>query len=343
MAYDMFEPRELTRVVRTMFPSEGFFKRKFFSSSIERHNTELIDFDVVKGSRRVAVYTRASAKSTPLAREKFTTGGFRIPYIKHNRSLEAVQKLLRQPGETIYDVMTPAQRAARQLAKDLKDLNEAIDRAEEVQAAQAIIDAKVIIKGNEIDAEIDFQRDAALSGDASRPWDAADPRIWDFFREVTALVWEKSGKMVSNAIFGKNALSAMVADGEVLELLDNQGVTIGNLNIGAPVVAPFPGARKFGEYGGIAFWEMYDGYDDPVTNTFTKFVPDDYVVFFCDGMETTAHYGPILDFGALIPLERFAKTYDENDPSVRTLLLQAAPAMINHTPNATAKFKVTNV
>lgn len=343
MAYDMFEPREMTRVVNTLFPPARFFMQTFFGGPVEEHTTELVDIDIVQGARRVAAYTRASAKSTPLAREKFTTASLRLPYIKLNRSLEAVQTLLRQPGETIFSQLTPMERAARQMAKDMKDLNDAISRAEELQAAQAIIDAKVIIKGAEVDAEIDFNRDAALTFSAAAPWDLPNPGIWDFLRSTTALIFSKSGFTPNRIIMGANAMSAFLKDPETLELLDNRRIAAGSINVDQSVTAEFPTARFFGSFGGFEFWEYYEVYNHPDTDVVTKLVPDDYIVFTSAGMECTAHYGVIKDFGALIPLKRFAKSFEEQDPSQLTMLVQSAPAMVNHTPNATAKVKVTNV
>jgi hypothetical protein len=343
MEYNMFEPRAMTRVVNTLFPPATFFLSTFFSGPAEEHTTEAVDIDIVKGSRRVAAYTRASAKSTPLAREKFSTASLKLPYIKLSRSLEAVQTLLRMPGENIYSQITPAQRAARQMVKDMKDLNDAIVRAEELQAAQAIIDAKVIIKGNEVDAEIDFGRDAALEFSATNPWDLATPGIWNFLRETTALIFSKSGYTPNNIIMGKNALAAFIADEETLSMLDNSGIVAGQLNVNQPVTSPFPNARMFGSFGGFTFWEYYEVYNDPVTDVVTPLVPDDYIVFTSPGMICVPHYGVIKDFGALIPLKRFSKSYKEEDPSQLTMIVQSSPAMINHTPDATAKVKVTNV
>lgn len=341
MAYDMFGTREMTQAVLRFLPVPNFFRSRFFNRAPETHNTMIVDLDIFKGQRKIAPYTKVTSKSKPLSRTDFTTGSFTIPFIKISRSLTAVQTLIRSPGEDIYSGRTPQQRAEEQLAKDLRDLDEAIQTAEELQAAQAICDARIIIKGEEIDAEIDLQRDAGLTFTAAGPdlWTAGTADIHAQLREYARLVFSKSGYTPNMLIAGSAALDALFANAGVRALLDNRRLNVGSFDT-APSTQPFPGARRYGDLAGFDIWETHEMYLDEVTATEKLFVPEDSIVLASTGMRCVPHYGPILDFGSLQAVKRFAKSIEEQDPSVKTAILQSAPAFINHDPDATAKIKV---
>lgn len=341
MPYDVFGTREMTQAITTLRPVGNFFRSTFFSGPAEEHNNLIVDIDIYKGQRKVAPYTKATSKSKPLARTQFKTGAFTIPYIKVSRSLEAVQTMLRSMGETIYGSKTPEQRANEQMAKDLADLEESIVRAEELQAAQAIVLAKISIKGEEVDAEIDLLRDPLLTFTVAGAdlWTAGTADIHQQLRSYARLVFSKSGFTPNMLIGGPAALDALFKNAAVRDLLNNRRMVAGAFDTSVST-SPYPGARRYGDLAGFDVWEYSEMYLDDADNTEKPMIPDDSIVLASSGMRTVPHYGPIMDFGALVPLKRFAKTIEEQDPSVKTAIVQTAPAMINHDPDATAKIKV---
>lgn len=342
MAYDLFGVRELTDTVVQLKPVGTFFLQKFFNRT-EEHFAEVVDFDIFKGKRRVAAYTKASSKAKPVAREKFSTGGFRIPYIKHSRSLEAAQTVMRQMGETIFSSRTPAQRAAKILVQDLKDLNDMITRAEELQAAQAVLNAEVVIRGEEVDAIINLQRDAALAYTVTTAWSDPAADIVEDIQAASALVYSKSGFMPDTLLASRGVLKYIFKNAEIQSYLDNRRISLGNLDLNSRQ-SPFPSARSYGQVLGFDLWEYLDMWLDPADDIEKPLIPDDYVFLTSSGMDCRRHYGIIKDFDAdLQPMPRFAKTIEEKDPSFKELIVQCAPAMINHTPDATAKIKVLNI
>jgi hypothetical protein len=341
MAYDLFGTREMTQAVEQFKPVPSFFRSTFFNRPPELHNTMIVDIDIYKGQRKVAPYTKVTSKSKPMARTGFKTGAFTIPYIKISRTLEAVQTLLRSPGETIYSDKTPQERASEQLARDMRELDEAIQTAEELQAAQAICDGIIIIKGEEVDAVIDLNRDPDLefTVGAGDLWDSGTADIHAQLRSYARLVYSKSGFTPNLLIGGSAAIDAFFADAGVQSLLDNRRLAVGNVET-SPSTTPFPNARSYGTFAGYDIWETHEMYLDDADNTEKLFVPEDSIILASRNMRAVPHYGPILDFGVLAPVKRFAKSVEEKDPSIITGILQSAPAYINHDPDATAKIKV---
>ena len=342
MPYDMFGTREMTAAVLQLKPVGNFFRSRFFNRPAQMHNNDIVDIDIYKGQRKVAPYTKVTSKSKPLARTQFKTGAFTIPYIKVSRSLEAAQTLLRSVGENIYEQRTPAARAAEQLAKDLQELEESIQRAEELQAAQAICNAKIIIKGEEVDAEIDLLRDPLLTFTVAGAdlWTAGTADIHAQLRAYAKLVFSKSGFTPDTILMGTAAMNSFFANAGVRSLLDNRRMVASSGIDSGPTTSPYPAARTYGDFAGYDLWEYNEMYLDDADNTEKEFVPSDSIILCSRAMRCVPHYGPIKDFGALIPLRRFTKSIEEQDPSVKTAIIQTAPAYINHDPDATAKIKV---
>ena len=247
---------------------------------------------------------------------------------------------LRNIGEHIYSTQSPKERAAEQLARDLSELEEAILRAEELQAAQAIVNAKVIIKGEEIDAEIDLQRDPLLTFDAAGTWVGGASDIHSQFRDWGLQVFKLSGFTPNIAIGAHDSLTAFFADPGVQSLLDNRRLAVGSVGSSGTDANTNPNVRKYGDFAGFQIWEYNEFYLDDADNTEKTVIPDGHVVLASTGMRAVRHYGPIADMAVLQPLKRFVKKVVTDDPSTITAIAQTAPAMINHDPDATALIKV---
>ena len=94
-------------------------------------------------------------------------------------------------------------------------------------------------------------------------------------------------------------------------------------------------ARYVGSIGDFDLWVYNDSYigDDGKT---TNLLPSKTVILGSkDGLEGTRCYGAIHDEKANWTAQRyFTKSWIEEDPSVRWLLLQSAPLVVPYRPNA---------
>jgi hypothetical protein len=334
---DMFATRSMTEAILQMKPAQSFFLDRFFTGPIKTHNTELIDVDLYKGKRRVAPYTRSGNKSTPLERIPFQTQPMRIPYIKLSRNLEAVLAAQRMPGEHVYSSRSQADRAREILAMDLFDLNDAVARAEELQAAQAIILGKVTIKGEEIDAQADYQRSAGNTYTAPVLWSAGGSDPGADMRAAGLKVQQSTGLTPDVAIFGQTALNAFLKNALVLNQIDTLHGDFGTV---AANKIQYPGATYYGMFAGFQIWTYVEWYLDDVTNLEVPLVPDNKVVITATSARNWRHYGPIIDLGSLIPEKRFAKSWVIEDPSARMLSVHSAPLMVPHDIDATVNLQV---
>jgi hypothetical protein len=75
-----------------------------------------------------------------------------------------------------------------------------------------------------------------------------------------------------------------------------------------------------------------DGFPTPAVS---QYMDTSKVLFMSSQADMRLHYAPVLDMKALIPLRRFSKVYEQEDPSVEHMLMASAPLAANHNPDAT--------
>jgi hypothetical protein len=334
---DLFATRAMTEAVLQMKPTQTFFLDRFFKAPPKTHASATIDVDIYKNKRKVAPYTRSGNKSVNLQRVPFATQPMSIPYIKLSRNLEAVLLALRMPGEHIYSSRSQADRAREILAQDLNDLNDAITRAEELQAAQAIVLGKATMKGEEVNAEADYQRSAGNTYTVGTLWGAGGSDPGADLRAANLKIQQSTGMTADVVLMGQTALNAFLKNALVLQQLDTLHGDFGSV---AANQIQYPGATYYGMFNGFQIWTYVEWYLDDATDTEIPLIPDDKVIITSTAARNIRHYGPIVDLGSLIPERRFAKSWEIPDPSARMLALHSAPLMVPHDIDATVNIKV---
>jgi hypothetical protein len=127
------------------------------------------------------------------------------------------------------------------------------------------------------------------------------------------------------------------SDPKVEKLLDIRRIADStNLSLG-PIAFGQGGelARYVGTIGDLDFWVYNDRYVDD-NDVVQKLLPDYTVLVGSTGqLEGTRCYGAIQDEKAGYRAQRyFSKSWLEEDPAVRWLLLQSAPLIVPYRPNA---------
>jgi hypothetical protein len=159
----------------------------------------------------------------------------------------------------------------------------------------------------------------------------------DNLEDWVAKVQEKSGAVGRTVIMDALAWRLFKADTKVTQLLDlqrlrgNDGMAYGPIAFGQGNEL----ARFVGSLGDLDFWVYNDRYVDD-TNTVKKLLPDYTVIIgSVSQLEGVRCYGSIMDEKAGYRAQRyFSKSWLEEDPAVRWLLLQSAPLLVPYRPNA---------
>ena len=332
---DLFHHRAMLRQIQQMKPARNFLRDTFFRNS-RVFDTDTVDVDIVKGKRRIAPYVSPYLEGKKVERIGYQTNTIKPGYVKPKTETNVAHLLKRVPGVTVYEGnMTPAQRAAMQLGEDLRELNDMIDRTEEFQCAEALNTGVVTISGEGMNFTVDFLMDAShkitLAGANLWSDSASDPlknlRTWR--RKII----QDSGLNPDTIVMAANVVDVFLEHDRIKNTLDNRRIDRGFIN---PQLLP-DGVTYLGYMPeiGCDIYAYDEWYIDPVSEIETAMVPDNKVWMGASRAQNTKLYGLIQDLKlGSFAVTRFPKSWEQEDPSVRWLLLQSAPLMALNQPDA---------
>jgi len=333
---DLYNPKQMTEALLESLPVRRFLTSTFFGEQV--HDTKSFQIDIWKGSRRLAPVVHPKLKGKVVDREKFRTLEFTPPYLKPKKVTEADHVLARVPGEIVYTsagANTPAERAAILLGQDMADLDESIQRRIEVMASEALFFGQVTVKGDGVDTIVDYDFEAThtptLTGAAL--WTATTSKVLKNLRDWKRLISKDSGVTATDVILGQDAAAAFMENEELLKQLNNWNLNIGSVNpqeMGEGVT--FLGRLTA---VGLNIWTYDEWYVDDSTGNELPMVPVDKCLVISRSIRATVHYGVIQDIGATVYASRaFVKSWVEEDPAARFLMVQSAPLPVVHQVNA---------
>lgn len=337
MTFPKFSTRTLLNSVEIAKRPRMFLRDTFFPNTFES-NSEYVDVDIYVGKRRIAPFVSPLHEGRVIERQGFTTSSFKPAYIKEKTQFNPQDFFNRMMGEPLHvGAMSPASRIEMQLNKDMEDLLEMIDRREELMCRDILEDGQITIVGDGIPSStLNFQRDAnhtvtLTSTDVWTDHDDCDP-LKDF-RDWRRLVSQNGGRSADVAVIGATAYDNLLKIDAFRQTLDNRRIDTGQLN-----VRELPdGVTAIGSlFGGALDLFTYDEwYIDPSDGNEKPMMPVDKVIVGSSRSRATRHYGAIQDIQAgLIPARTWPKSWDEEDPSVRWVMVQSAPLPVPHETNA---------
>lgn len=329
---DLFTTGVLASVLAQL-PSPAPFILNSFFRTLQTEVSEEIHFDLDTGSRRLAPFVSPIMAGQVVQSKGYQTKTFKPAYVKDKRVFTADRPFKRVAGEQIGGNLAPAQRLQLMLASELNDQIAMLTRRQEVMAIEALRTGKVTVAGDLYPTvEVNFGRDAALTKTlaAGDRWGEAGVDPLDDVQAWSLLVTEKSGAAANTLVMDIEAWKLFSASAKVQKLLDRFR---GSDQLNPTVTGE--GGRYMGNIGDMDIWVYVGWYEDPATSTLKPFLPAHTVIVTGPDLEGTRAYGAIRDEAAgLQPLPYFAKSWVEQDPAVRYLLLQSAPLTVPYRVNA---------
>lgn len=339
MAVDLFETRTLLEPLMELRPPRTFLLKMFFKV-IREFDTKHVDLDTFTGKRRRATYTHRRGQGQEVEKQGFKTRTLEPPYVKPKMPTQADDLLNRRPGDVLHNNnVSNVDRAAKELAENLADLDMMIQRTEEIQASEILFDDLLQvrdIKGKEIVGDITFNRAGTLNNfTPATDWaDGASDPFADL-REMRRRIKQESGERADVVVMPHDVTDVFLRNTEVKAQLDNRRFELGSIRM---EIQNETGAIFIGTVQGFDIWEHTEWFFDDVTKAEIEIIPAGTVLVGSTGARAERLYGAISDIsnedGAMVAaMMRFPKTWVENDPSVRFVQLHSAPLCSPHQAN----------
>ena len=343
---DLFSTNRLNRYVLPLAIQRATnrFLLSVFFPEIENHDSEYITFDTRKHKLRLTPFVHPTVAGKVVERQAREASRLKAPYVKDKRRFEPGSALRRMPGEAIGGDLTPDARRLREVVQESEDQVAMLYSREEVMAAEALVTGRVTVRGEGFPEQVvDFRRDSTLTrtlaGNARWNQSEADP-VKDL-EDNADRIQAASGAVGNVVVMDPLAFGLFRQDAKVEKLLDTRRGSESMLESG-PLTAI--GGRFRGVLGDIEIWTYQLPYIDPETGAAGKALPDYTLIQAGADVEGVRAYACIQDEKANYRAQDyFLKSWMEEDPAVRWLMLQAAPLPIPYRVDATLGMTVASV
>lgn len=341
---DIYTTGVLTKVVAGLeIDPAAFFLNRYFSAEITEESEE-IHFDVTDEQPRISPFVSPLKAGRIVEHEGYTTNTLKPAYIKDKRLFDADAPIKRVPGEQPYGSLSAAERTRRLLANALANQNRMLTRREEVMASEVLRTGSATISGEGFDdIVVNFGRDATLT-----PADLTGVAVWD---QTTAtpladletwagLIQAAGGGVATDVIMATDVWQNLRVHADVAAILETRRGSESRAETG-PLAALR--ARNPGSLGDFNLWVYSDTYIDDAGAAANMMPSGTLVMVNGADLEGVRHYGMVQDYDANHQAQRlFAKSWTEEDPSRRLLLMQSAPLVTPYRPNASLAIDVLN-
>lgn len=342
MAFDIYSVAVLNRLLEDRRDPPNFLLDTFFPEVVPATQDKIV-FDDETRQRRLAPFVHPLREGQVVDQQGYKTHEFQPAYVKDKRVFLGTERLRRRAGEAIGGSLGAAARMEEAIQAAMTDQLLMLTRREEWMASSALRLGQVTVVGEGYPSTVvSFNRASAqtvvLSGGTR--WGQTGVSPWANVQAWAAIGQGNNGGYLNTVVMDPKAMSLFLADPEIQRLQQLQAFRQD------PTLNPIPmagytdqGEQQVsfrGALGDFAFYSYQAIYQDE-TGATQQMLPDYTVLMARRGwMQGARCYGMVRDFKANFASPRyFVKMYEQEDPSVRFILLQSAPLVVPFRPNAT--------
>ena len=337
---DLFSTDVLNAVVASLLGGSQFLLDRYFPNT-QTEVSEEIHFDTLDGKRRIAPFVSPLVEGQIVASLGYKTATLKPAYIKDKRVFDMNRPLKRWAGERIGGSTTPGDRLRAMVARDISDQLDMLNRRLEVMAGEVLTTGKSTISGDKYPTVVvDFGRAPGNTVVASPLWSDPNSKPLTDLGAWSMASLQSQGIMLSDVLMTTDSWATFRANTSV-----NSWLTSSRAITTPPSLAANQMIQEGGVYMGTIdvfnIWVYAGWYVDPADGVEKPIIPNGTVILTSPQLQGVRAYGAIRDEEAgLQALPYFAKSWVEQDPSVRFLMLQSAPLVVPYRPNASVKARV---
>ena len=197
----------LIKTIEQIEPEAQWLQSTMFPNQMPCATTSYVAIEYLKQHRRLAPFVVKGGHGVNVSRERTQVKIYACPMLAPRRVIGLNDIEMRQFGETpAFSTLTPEDRAAQMLARDLVDLRRMIINRQAAMAAELLQTGKVTIKGYADDGQtviedvIDFETNAVVN----KSWDNTNADIYGDLRAASEQIQEDAGIIPTLLICGKN-------------------------------------------------------------------------------------------------------------------------------------------
>ena len=356
MELDLTKTHTLLAAYEALPPVPSFLKDRYFPTNAmtDIFNTDDVLVDYKDGSRRAAPVVLPTVGGKVMTRDAFTTDRFTPPLIAPQRTLSIDDLKKRGFGEAVFSGVSPAERKVLMTMRDLRELDEATTRREEIMAAETLINSKCVLQQwNGTDyttadpVTIQFYTGGTnpYQYTPAKGWDTTDGAILQDLQQMILMLTQK-GLAAEELVVAGDVVDAIINNPTMQKLLDINRMNLGGI---APLELP-EGAAHIGTlnvFGKmikiISYVETYENDE----GTITPYIPAGTVILTAPGAGRGL-YGAVTQLewdGEFYsyPGRRVPKYLPNPTTNVRSLTLSSCPILIPKNKGAWISAKVTGL
>jgi len=328
-----------------------FLRDRYFptNDATDIFNTDDVLMEFKDGNKKLAPFVAPRKAGVTILREGYTMERYTPPFIGPKRPLTVDDLNKRGFGEALFTQLTPEQRQAALIFKDMQDMDDLIARREEAMAAELLINNKLVMKHIADDTskyeemEIQFYSGSNPNlATLDTKWNADGANILGDLAVLVRKITSK-GLPVTDLICAPNVADTIINDDKIEKFLDNRRYELGRVD---PKLLPAGAAlicvlNVNGRYINVI---TYDETYTADNGTDTSFVTSKYAIL------TAPNCGRTL-YGAVTQVEqedglfhtragrRVPKYVSDATGNTRDIYLASRPLLVPNNKNAWITFQ----
>jgi hypothetical protein len=223
-------------LVQIFPPKQGLSNLVFGGAESRTFDTETVLIDIYDGKRGIAGYTARGVKGQTVGLEGWKTITVTPPMIDEGFVVTAEDLKVRKFGSDQFSSPKAMQNLKQIMRVNIKRLLGRRQRAYNLQVAQLLQTGAVTVRefddrGKALPArKIDFKMPNTHKFNAPIMWTDPNADIFKDFRRVDELTSKSSGLRTKWVVVGTDVLAGMIANKQIMALLDNRRVEFGEMH-----------------------------------------------------------------------------------------------------------------